>query len=319
MSAEVGVLSNRVVESSPRDFSQDFPEGKGRILPILTWMANLEGAPGKAGLRVSWIASLFASLLVVCAPEFGCATPPTPKPRTLAPLASTVSPSPRPRAAARQEMSLAGEMGVLEADDVEDTMRAHFDDIRSCYGRAGDAQRYAAGDVLLRFLVAGNGSAQDVWVIESSLGNYDVERCLVEVGRGITFRAPLGGKATTFEYPVSFRSTNQIPVREADALRIEHDLALFLPELATCGQLASDPANAILYVEPDGFPGSVGLSVAAAIDEKVGQCMVQAIRKWSMSARLPASVIRTTFTIPSVIATAEVAPRRRKSSHPRRH
>src|SRR5262249_58698292 len=107
-------------------------------------------------------------------------------------------------------MTVDNELGVLDTEDVEATLKDHFDDIRSCYQRAGKAQRYAGGRVMLRFIVGGDGIAQDVLVVESSLGNYDVERCLVEVGRRIAFHAPTGHKATTFEYPVEFRSTNQL-------------------------------------------------------------------------------------------------------------
>jgi len=102
-------------------------------------------------------------------------------------------------------MTLDNEIGVMDTDDVEATLQEHFEDVRNCYERAGKAQRYAGGKVLLRFMVAGDGTAQDVWVLESSLGNYDVERCLVDVGRKIHFHAPHGNKATTFEYPVEFR------------------------------------------------------------------------------------------------------------------
>src|SRR6185503_17074578 len=99
----------------------------------------------------------------------------------------------------RQAMAVDNEMGVLETADVEATLQEHFDEIRSCYRRAGKAQRYAEGRVMLRFLVGGNGNSKDVWVTESTLGNYDVERCLVGVGRRITFRAPQGRKPTTFD------------------------------------------------------------------------------------------------------------------------
>jgi len=218
----------------------------------------------------------------------------------------------------RQAMHLDSELGVLETADVEATLQQHFDDIRSCYRRAGKAQRYAEGRVLLRFLIAGNGSSQDVWVTESTLGNYDVERCLVEVGRRITFRAPEGRKATTFDYPVEFRSTNQVPVLPVDGLKVEQDLTVFLPQLAACGQLAGETANAIVYIEPNGFPGSVGLAVEAAMDEDVADCMVQTIRRWKMSAKLPGNVMRATFTIPPVIATAEASPPRRTAGHRRR-
>ena len=213
-------------------------------------------------------------------------------------------------------MKVENELGVLDSQDVEAVLQDRFGDIKDCYRRAGKAQRYADGRVLLRFLVNGDGTSQDVWVVESTLGNYDVERCLVEVGRRIKFRAPTGRKATTFEYPVEFRSTHQIAVLVVDGVKVETDVATFLPQLAACGQLASEGASAIIYIEPNGFPGSVGLAVGTALDEDVGDCMVQTIRRWKMSATLPGHVMRATFSIPPVIATAQATPRR--SAHRKR-
>jgi TonB family protein len=208
------------------------------------------------------------------------------------------------------QMEVDNELGVLDDKEVADALDAHLDDVRDCYHRAGKAQRYAGGKVVLRFLVGGDGHPQDVLVIESNLGNYDVERCLVEVGRRIAFPPPLGNKATTFEYPVEFRSTNQVTVLDIDGPKVEHDVAAFLPQLAACGQLAKDAAVAILYIEPNGFPGSVGLAAASALDEDVGDCMVQTIRRWRMSATLPGRVLRANFAIPASIAplSAEAGP-----------
>ena len=210
-------------------------------------------------------------------------------------------------------MSIDSELGVLDTEDVEATLKQHFDEIRGCYQRAGKAQRYAGGRVMLRFLVGGDGLSQDVLVIESTLGNYDVERCLVEVGRRIAFPAPTGRKPTTFEYPVEFRSTNQLAVLEVDGLKFDHDLSVLLPQLAVCGQLAAMDASAIIYIEPNGHPGSVGLAAATTLDEDVGDCMVQTIRRWKMSSTLPGRVMRASFSIPPVIATAEATPPRRRA------
>jgi TonB family protein len=206
-------------------------------------------------------------------------------------------------------MKVDNEMGVLETGDVEEALQARFDDVRGCYGRAGKAQEYAGGRVLLRFLVEGDGHAQDVWVIESSLGNYSVERCLVEVGRSVVFRAPTGHKATTFEYPVEFRPTGQEAVLDVDGLKIEHDVAAFLPQLTSCGPLAKEPVAAMMYIEPNGFPGSVGLAAGVALDEGAGDCVVQTIRRWKMSAVLPGHVLRASFSIPHLAAGAASAAR----------
>ena len=214
-------------------------------------------------------------------------------------------------------MTLDNEIGVMDTDDVEATLQEHFDDVRACYARAGKAQRYAGGKVLLRFMVAGDGAAQDVWVLESTLGNYDVERCLVEVGRRIHFHAPNGNKATTFEYPVEFRSESGMEILEVDGPKIDRDLATLLPQLAACGQIASEQVNAMVYIESNGALGSVGLATAAAIDEDAGDCAVQTIRGWRMSVGLPGHVVRANFRIPPSITTAE-ASRHTLAHHRRR-
>jgi hypothetical protein len=209
----------------------------------------------------------------------------------------------------KPDMAVDQEMGVLETEEVEDALQARFEDVRTCYQRAGKAQEYAGGRVLLHFIVDGTGHAQDVWVLESSLGNFSVERCLVEVGRSIVFRAPGGHKGTTFDYPVEFRSTAGMAVQDIDGLKIDRDLSAFMPQLAACGPLASQPVNAIMYIEPSGFPGSVGLAAGAALDESAGECAVRTIHGWKMSASLPGRVLRANFSIPVTIVSETEAPR----------
>jgi hypothetical protein len=151
-------------------------------------------------------------------------------------------------------------------------------------------------------------------VVESDLGNYGVERCLVDVGRRIAFKAPTGNKPTTFDYPVEFRSTEEMAVLNLDGPKIEHDISGLLPRIAACGHLASDEVTAIMYIEPNGFPGSVGLSGATNLDEGVAGCIIHTIRRSKMSAALPGHVLRCNFSIHPVVATAEPLPRRAVSS-----
>jgi TonB family protein len=204
------------------------------------------------------------------------------------------------------QMGLQNEVGVYEVSDIEDTMSAHMDDVRACYRRAGHAQRYAEGKVTLRFSVSGNGTPSDVLVVATDLGNYDVERCLVEVGRRIKFPPPDGKKATTFEYPVEFRSTHGMQVQDLDdSLKLDHDIATFIHLLAPCGAVTETGASARFYIEPNGNIGSVGLAADSALDEQAGACVVKEMRHWRMSATLPGRMLRCRVNIPAIIAAAE--------------
>ena len=156
-------------------------------------------------------------------------------------------------------------------------------------------------------------------MVESTLGNYDVERCLVEVGRRIAFPAPTGHKPTTFEYPVEFRSTNQLAVLEVDGLKFDHDLSVFLPQLAVV-RPAGRPRTRTRSSTSSrtDSPARSALRPARRWTRTSGDCMVQTIRRWKMSSTLPGRVMRATFSIPPVIATAEATPPRRSTAGHRR-
>ena len=205
-----------------------------------------------------------------------------------------------------RQMDLQNEVGVYESADIEDTMAEHMDEVRGCYRKAGRAQRYAGGKVNLRFLVGGDGVPKDVLVIESDLGNFDVERCLVEVARKVKFPAPEGKRPTTFEYPVEFQSTREMQVQDLeDSVKIAHDVTTFMHQLISCGSISESGAKAIMYIEPSGSVGSVGLSAESAVDETAGACAVQTMRRWHMSASLPGRILRCRVDIPAVIAATE--------------
>jgi TonB family protein len=217
------------------------------------------------------------------------------------------------------QMGVENEVGVYEGADIEDTMAGHMDDVRNCYQRAGHAQRYAGGKVTLRFMVGGDGAPSDVLVVATDLGNYDVERCLVELGRHVKFPPPLGNKATTFEYPVEFRSTHEMQVQDLDdSLKVDHDVATLIHSLAPCGPLTENGGSALFYIEPNGVVGSVGLAADSVLNEEAGACVVKEMHHWRMSATLPGRMLRCRVNIPAVIAAAEPPPAKSPLSRKRR-
>jgi TonB family protein len=112
------------------------------------------------------------------------------------------------------QMTVQGEEGTLNAQDVESALHDHFGEIRECYSLGKRAPQLPGGRVVLRLFVDGKGEVDDVSVIESSLGNRAIERCIADVALGVVFDRPAGHKPTTFDYPVEFR-----PAREVNADR----------------------------------------------------------------------------------------------------
>lgn len=210
------------------------------------------------------------------------------------------------------------EYGALDQREVESVLDRHLGKLVACYDRAGPAQKYASGEVRLRFFVAGSGEVSQVLVVKSDLGNHSVESCLVDEARKTAFRPPGGRKATDFEYPLQFRSSGEIPVVAWDPGVLATDVAPLLPQLASCGALGAKKAHAVVYIEPGGAVGSVGLASDEPLEAAAAACVVDQIRTW----RLPddrSHVVRTTLAVaPLPPAPPPRAPAARATKRSRR-
>lgn len=192
-------------------------------------------------------------------------------------------------------MSLSFERGALDQNAVDDVLERSAATLIGCYKRAGVAQKYVAGNVVLRFFIASNGAVSDVRVVSSELGNYGVERCLVIEGSQIVFPAPGGNEGTDFEYSLRFRSSGEVAVLEWDPTNIAGELGILSPQLASCGVLGPS-VRAVAYIEPSGIVGSVGLAADFALDPMIAICVVEQIRKWRLAGD-GAHVVRTSFPV----------------------
>jgi TonB family protein len=110
---------------------------------------------------------------------------------------------------ASAQMTVSGEEGTLNAADVESALHEHSSEIRDCY-HLGKRSPRSGGRLVLRFFVDGKGEVDDVSIVESSIGNHAIERCIADIGLGVVFEQPAGHKPATFDYPVEFRAARQL-------------------------------------------------------------------------------------------------------------
>jgi TonB family protein len=108
------------------------------------------------------------------------------------------------------QMTVQGEEGTLNESDVESALQAHVAEIRDCHNVGRRVPPRAGARVLLRLFVDPKGEVDDVAVLESSLGDKAMERCIADILLGVVFERPTGHKATTFDYPVEFRPARQV-------------------------------------------------------------------------------------------------------------
>jgi len=185
-------------------------------------------------------------------------------------------------AESKDSMSLMQEQGVLESEDVETVLERNFRKFTRCYERAGDAQRYVEGKVLLRFLISAEGAVTDVQFVENDLGNFAIERCLVVEARSIKFPVPRGRKPTEFEYPLQFKSTREMALADWPITTVPPEVMSAMLSMQPCKEISAKPVEAILYIEPSGEVGSVGFLSGAEIQPEAAMCVLEQMRQWRL-------------------------------------
>lgn len=216
------------------------------------------------------------------------------------------------------DLQVSLQHGVIGQDAAQEAIMARWSELTRCYGKAGPAMGFAGGAVSLRFLVDAGGTTTDVRLVETRLGNFEAERCLLAVGRTVRFPRPTGNAEAQVDYTLEFRATGAIPVMELPAGHIEPALpALFGRLHAECERLGADQVTATVYLDAAGAVRSVGLASESSVDERAAACVAAAIRRWT--ARLEAvqgGVARVMIPLRSVdlVAHREPSPEVRRYS-----
>ena len=93
---------------------------------------------------------------------------------------------------------------ALPREVIVRVMRAHNMEVRRCYERALAATPDLEGRVTVRFEIAPDGSVPSASTSSSTLGNAEVESCVVGVVRAMQFPEPAGGGIVVVSYPYVF-------------------------------------------------------------------------------------------------------------------
>jgi len=263
-------------------------------------------------MRSSWHSTLGALLLAACASS----PPPEPEQGKLDPDWRPGG-TKLPGSDDSDGMKIDVAKGALDQRDVDKVLDRQVQSLTPCYEQAGPTQKYAGGDVKLRFFVTSSGDVSNVLVTASDVGNFEVERCLVTEGRKLKFTPPEGAKATDFEYALRFQPSGNARVVEWDDGALARDVAQLAPRLAACGSLGPNPVRAVVYIQPGGAVGSVGLACVGPIDVQASTCAVEQIRKWKLRDDRQ-HIVRAGFTVSATPPGTPAARAKLKRSTQRR-
>ncbi|WP_394847493.1 AgmX/PglI C-terminal domain-containing protein [Pendulispora brunnea] len=152
-------------------------------------------------------------------------------------------------------MQVSTELGSIDSRAVEQTFWRLQNKLQACYRKGLQRVEYLEGDVKVFLRVGQDGTARYGYMEESTLGDRESERCMMDVLTGSAWPKPQGGEAEVrnsfgFDGPGDVR-----PPVSWGADRISDAIAKQSDALGKCKEGVSGRFHVTAYVEPDGRQG----------------------------------------------------------------
>lgn len=202
--------------------------------------------------------------------------------------------------------------GSISREAIEAGLAPHQTALAECYTGKVGKRRWLGGHVVLQWNIKADGTVTSVKLIESNLGSWAVEQCLLDIAWSATFGTPNGGDAD-FTLPLDFSARGGTAIWDEDqALRaIGGQLAMlddcddfeFQPKPAKKtgkakkapkkdGEPDEKPARPekppsnvtmTMYVGPGGKLQSIGFASATTeVGQKWSACAEKAAQSWRL-------------------------------------
>jgi hypothetical protein len=222
----------------------------------------------------------------------GSAPPPAPpKPAEPPPVAKRVVVETEKDDEPQDGVTFVHKRGQMAQDTIQAGLQPHTQELTDCYLTKVGRRRWLGGHIVLHWDVKRDGTVTSVKLSESDLGNWDIEKCLLEVARTATFGKPIGGDAD-FTVPLDFSAKGNAQIWDEDkSLRA---IGGQLAKLDTCPdpkvmkaakKPMTKPVNVTvtMYVGPHGKAESVGFSSPnTEITDEWMECAAKAATAWRL-------------------------------------
>lgn len=185
------------------------------------------------------------------------------------------------------QLSGTGLVGQLDAPACEKVLREAAPEVKKCYEEAASRLFYLGGRIEAKLTIGPSGQPRAVALTQSTVGSYEVERCIVTALNKLRFPPPKGGDGE-LTYPVEFAAKTPVGSFSEQQVLGKLDVAKLKP----CQGKAKKPKagdktaavsamRATLYIGPGGQVTAVGFAAEDPIDDGVARCLqgkIQAAR-----------------------------------------
>lgn len=202
----------------------------------------------------------------------GCGSPPPPAAPKLEASAEAASSSGAP--------TVESEVGALDEAKVKHTFQRATAKLYACFTQGAQRLAYLGGDVRFVVRVARDGRARWAYANDSTLGDHETERCMLDVLKAMAWPPPSGGEGLAESSFTFDPSADERPPMKWTPEQLGAPYRRVKGTLSKCRKKAgSKSLKATFYVETDGKPSAIGVSSADEHGEGAVACVIDILKR----------------------------------------
>lgn len=184
------------------------------------------------------------------------------------------------------DVQIAGLKGRLDPYDIKKGLEPHQAALFACFTDKVGRRKYLGGSVEFQFVVSPDGTVKSVHMLRSDLGNWTMEKCMLDICQAMTFAKPQGRAEADFTVPLDLDARR--PVATWDDARVQEVITEEqVATLTACAEETGmgDPSGVWLtiYVGGRGKILSVGMTAPdGPIDPTWAQCAHDKVKEWTL-------------------------------------
>jgi hypothetical protein len=170
--------------------------------------------------------------------------------------------------------SMESDVGGLNQEEVDEAFSELG--VEECIEQGSARIGELGGEFKLRLRIRKSGETRWVYLSESTLGDRETEKCLLDRAREKSWPKPLGGEGIAEK---SFAIDPAATPVAIDAKRLRREIARARVETAKCREGIGGSFFATVYLRSDGGVRTAGIAVPNEKGEGVADCMIEALQK----------------------------------------
>jgi hypothetical protein len=176
-------------------------------------------------------------------------------------------------------LDVSSEIGALDEDKVNEAFSGSIKELQRCLNQGSERVEFIGGAVSFYVKVDGSGKLSHAHLEQTSLGDRETEKCMLDVLKRKSWPPPVGGEEGYARKSFDFDPPNDVrPPTEWSSDRVSETLEEKSDEISKCKNGSRGAFKATMYVSTQGEALSVGIAPPDESGEAAVDCLVEVVK-----------------------------------------